>query len=162
MSVSSRSRLSSSLGPTIEFRAWVLRAYPRHGLVLLFLSGVAAGVALWAKLGLAVALLGAALVWIALWQLWVPIDWSVGPRGITQRIGSMARRVAWHEITGVEHLSDGLVIHLSGAGGKASALRSFFIPCKPDKAQELAEAIDRWLHATLPPSNAMTNEPPSS
>lgn len=145
MSVSSRGRTTVALGPTVELRVWALGSQPKHALVLVLFSLLAATIAYGGGLGIWGAVAAALIVWLVSWQLWLPIHWQIGPRGVVQRLGFFSRQVAWDRIQSAEVRDNFLVIQLAGTGGWAGSLRRIYIPCGKSKAGELYETICHWI-----------------
>ena len=153
-SVTSR---ETEAGPSKELTifSWPLRQEPgRSAWLLTFILGVTAYATFFTAswlVGIPVllALLG------SVWRLWLPVHFELGPRGVTQRIGSHRRRVPWGDITGYQLRRRGILLLADRRQGLFAPVQAIFVryPAQPERLRELLE-----LHLSHPIGHEVSDD----
>ena len=73
---------------------------------------------------------------IALWSLWLPVEYEVASQGLRRRVLNRTRLVPWHAIRAYQLRPTGVLLYQRGDPASLDVLRSMFIPF-PSDADEL-------------------------
>jgi hypothetical protein len=118
--------------PDVSVRSWPLVEGDRTAwLMLTFLLAVLFLVSMLTQ-SLPTGIALAALLGLAMWQLWLPTTYDVSVAGISQRSLGRARRIAWKEIATCEPRQGGVLLRLAGAEP------AMYVPFHRHKADILA------------------------
>jgi hypothetical protein len=131
----------------VSWRSWPLVDRPR--LSWLAIAGVlslAAGVAYvgeswWFALAVTAGLAA------TLWQLFVPVDYEIGPLGLRWSALGRSRSVPWHAIQTYQPRSTGVVLYRRDNPAKIDLLGSVFLPYSSDADEVLAALRQHLSHA---------------
>jgi len=123
------SSLTTGRTPELVWRCWPLcdRA-PGSWLVVLLLLLV--GLAVAAITGrAALGVLAAAALALALWRVFLPVRYEIGPAGVCHVILRRRSLLRWSEVGRVELRPDGVLLFDRKSSGPFDALRAVYLPC---------------------------------
>jgi hypothetical protein len=81
---------------------------------------------------------------IALWRLWVPVTFELGPRGVVQILFGRRRRIAWSSVARYEVRRRGVLLLSEETQGPAAALRGLYVRWGRHR-EELLAVIAHYL-----------------
>jgi hypothetical protein len=81
---------------------------------------------------------------IALWRLWVPVTFELGPRGVVQILFGRRRRIAWSSVARYEVRRHGVLLLSEETQGPAAALRGLYVRWGRHR-EELLAVIAHYL-----------------
>ena len=94
-------------------------------------------------------LLVASVVLLALvsvsWRLWIPLQYSIGPAGITRSVLGRQRQLGWTTIRRISQDSRGVQVFFDRAASIQSILQSFYITVDADDLESLIAALHYYL-----------------
>jgi hypothetical protein len=133
--------------PALSWRSWPLRDRPRWW--WLPIVGILSIAALVAYVGesLLLALVMAMALAASLWQLFVPIDYEMGPLGLRWSALGRWRVLPWHAIQAYQPRSTGVVLYRRDDPTNIDLLRSLFLPYPNDVDEMLAVLRQHLSHA---------------
>ena len=87
---------------------------------------------------------GFAALSIALWRLWVPVTFELGPRGVVQILFGRRRRIAWSSVARYEVRRRGVLLLSEETQGPAAVLRGLYVRWGRHR-EELLAVIAHYL-----------------
>jgi hypothetical protein len=106
-----------------------------------------------------------ALQWLALWRLWLPVEYELDERGIRQTVLGRSVRVPWSAIRSCQILPEGIFLSPDAEPNAFANWRGRFIPWGQQRAEILAavnKLAARLNHASTPESTMARNIGPES
>lgn len=100
-------------------------------------------------------LLVGVLLGVASWELWVPMRYELGPKGIIRWMPFRRRRILWSEFTHYEVQAHGVFLRHYTDQQPFGAMRGLFLPSRAPHA-ELLPALDQYLKPRLSDPAATT------
>ena len=79
------------------------------------------------------------------WRLWVPLQYSIGPTGITRSVLGLQRQLGWAMIRRISQDSRGVQVFFDRAASLQSILQSFYIMANADDLESLVAAFQYYL-----------------
>ena len=79
------------------------------------------------------------------WRLWVPMQYSIGPTGITRSVLGRQRQLGWAMICRISQDSRGVQVFFDRAVSLQSILQSFYIMANADDLESLVAAFQYYL-----------------
>ena len=79
------------------------------------------------------------------WRLWIPIQYSIGPTGITRSVLGRQRQLGWAMIRRISQDSRGVQVFFDRAPSIQSILQSFYITADTDDLESLIGAFHYYL-----------------
>jgi hypothetical protein len=133
--------------PALYWRSWPL--VDRPGLSWLAIAGLLSMVAVVAYIGESWLFALAVAVGLAatLWQLFVPVDFEIGPLGLRWSALGRSRSVPWHAIQAYQPRSTGVVLYRRDHPVKIDLLNSVFLPYSSNADEVLAALRQHLSHA---------------
>lgn len=127
----------TSVPPPIQLACWPLREGGLlPWLVLLGVAALAYEAGHYARsAGMGVLALLAML--LVFWKLWVPVQYEVGSRGVTQTFAIWRRHVPWSSVTRFEVRYVGVVFYIDAEPHPLAAFRGLYVPCSREVADVL-------------------------
>jgi hypothetical protein len=112
--------------PSVSWRSWPLakgggQVWMMLSLILLTFAAIA-----YASASVGLAAVGAGLICLAAWRLFVPVIFEIGPMGITQHVLGRTTRIAWGSIDRAQVGRQGVFFSLDGA--VLAPLRGLYVP----------------------------------
>jgi hypothetical protein len=107
------------------------------GLLLAWLAGMMSGSA-------ATGFVLAAGILLALWRVWLPVRFEIGPFGVTQHCLGRQRRIPWSSIGRAVRQSAGLLVLPNAQPAPLESLRSLYIPFGNQQA-DIVAAFEYYL-----------------
>ncbi len=112
---------------------------------LVAIGAVAASVAVgWVAHSALMGVVSFAALSIALWRLWVPVTFELGPRGVVQIVLGRRRRIPWSSLARYQVRSRGVLLLADDGRGPAAALRGLFLRWGRHREVLLA-VVERYL-----------------
>ena len=141
--MSSTLRDIKSWHPELELVNWPVRdewiatfVTALLGVVIVVLVRVFAGCSLYAAL--------AAAAWLVCsWKMWIPIAFTLGPRGITSKSILGSNRLAWRDIDHYKTHRQGVMIYCTENDSPLANLRGIYI-ASSESVEELQQLIDYY------------------
>jgi hypothetical protein len=133
--------------PALCWRSWPLVDRPR--LSWLAIVGLLSIAAVVAYVGESWLLALAVVVGLAatLWQLFVPVEYEMGPLGLQWSALGRKRSVPWRAIQAYQPRSTGVVLYRRDNPAKIDLLNSVFLPYSSDADELLAALRQHLSHA---------------
>ena len=135
---------SRTAPPAASLRCWPLRDEPLQSwcvlglaFVLAIVSGQVSG-----RWGIGVGIFAAVLA--ASWQLWMPMSFELGPKGVIRSTFIWRRRIAWSEFSRYECLPHGVFLRHCSDQMALDAVSGLFLPSQPPHTELLA-VVDYYL-----------------
>jgi hypothetical protein len=130
-----------------RWRSWPSVERPRWS--WLVIVGIASIVGMVAYVGQSwlFALLMAIGLAITLWQLFVPVDYEIGPVGLQRSALGRTRLLPWHAVQAYQARSTGVVLYQCHDPMTVDLLRSLFLPYPDDPEEMLAGLRQHLSHA---------------
>jgi hypothetical protein len=131
--------------PEFQVVCWPLRNYWKKTwaiLVSYFLGACAVYSMTTNPLVASVVLL--ALVSVS-WRLWIPMQYSIGPTGITRSVLGRQRQLGWTMIRRISQDSRGIQVFFDRAASIQSILHSFYITADADDLESLIGVFHYYL-----------------
>ena len=79
------------------------------------------------------------------WRLWIPLQYSIGPAGITRSVLGLQRQLGWAMIRRISQDSRGVQVFFDRAASIQSILQSFYITVDADDLESLIAALHYYL-----------------
>ena len=79
------------------------------------------------------------------WRLWIPMQYSIGPTGITRSVLGRQRQLGWAMIRRISQDSRGVQVFFDRAASIQSILQSFYITVDADDLESLIGAFHYYL-----------------
>ena len=79
------------------------------------------------------------------WRLWIPMQYSIGPTGITRSVLGRQRQLGWVMIRRISQDSRGVQVFFDRAASLQSILQSFYIMADTDDLESLVAAFQYYL-----------------
>ncbi len=86
---------------------------------------------------------------LALWRLWIPVQFEFGPKGVTQTILGRTRRIPWSAVRRCEIRRAGLLLLPLADRRPLAAIRGLYIRWRGQRAELLA-IMKHYLGARAP------------
>lgn len=126
--MTSSSQTRSLAPPPIVWRSWPLRDEPAAArLTAVVLALLAAGVIV-ATGSAWLSLLATTAVVLAMWKLFVPLEYHLGARGLRQTLFGRSRLIRWSQIKVVEVRRHGVLFYPDTYFGPLRAMRGTYVP----------------------------------
>jgi len=142
-SIGSTSALTNR--PEVHVVCWPLKFYWKKTWAILFTYFLGACVVY----SLTTNSLVASVVLLALvsvsWRLWIPMQYSIGPSGITRSVLGRQRQLGWAMIRRISQDSRGVQVFFDRTASIQSILQSFYITADADDLESLIGAFHYYL-----------------
>jgi hypothetical protein len=79
------------------------------------------------------------------WRLWIPMQYSIGPTGITRSVLGRQRQLGWKMIRRISQDSRGVQVFFDRTASIQSILHSFYITADADDLESLIAAFHYYL-----------------
>ena len=83
------------------------------------------------------------------WRLWIPMQYSIGPTGITRSVLGWHRQLGWAMIRRISQDSHGVQVFFDRAPSIQSILQSFYITADTDDLELLIGTFHYYLSGRL-------------
>lgn len=130
--------------PATTLRSWPLRDDPLQSWGIIGLAFVVAAVGgqLSGRWGIGIALF--TLILASAWQLWMPMSFELGPKGVIRSFLIWRRRIAWSEFSRYELLPHGVFLRHYSDQMALDVVSGLFLPSQPPHA-ELLVVLDYYF-----------------
>jgi len=131
--------------PEVHIVCWPLKSYWKKtwAILLIYLLGACVVYLLTTNL-LVPSVVLLALVSVS-WRLWVPLQYNIGPTGITRSVFGLKRQLGWAMIRRISQDSRGVQVFFDRAASLQSILQSFYIMANADDLESLVAAFKYYL-----------------
>ena len=134
----------------LQFESWPLRDGGRNSWITVFGIVVVAISLGFVAQSLYLSVLGLAAIAAAMWRMWIPIRYELGPKGITQRILGRQLRIPWSAIRRGEVRQHGVLIMSKADDSLRSKLNGTYVRWEGHREQVLA-IVAYYLGSRLDP-----------
>jgi len=146
-SIGSTSALTTR--PEVHVVCWPLKFYWKKtwAILLSYFFGACVVYALTTNT-LVASIVVLALVSVS-WRLWIPMQYSIGPTGITRSVLGWHRQLGWAMIRRISQDSHGVQVFFDRAPSIQSILQSFYITADTDDLELLIGTFHYYLSGRL-------------
>ena len=134
----------SSPPAELHLESWPLRDEGVSGWVLLLGSAALATLAGYLSESLPLGLLSFAALFAALWRLWMPRRYSLGPRGVAETVLGRTRRIPWTQIARYEARRRGVLLLATHEPTPLRTLQARYVPWGRHRS-EVLEMVRYYL-----------------
>ena len=128
----------------VTVRAWPLAHGDRMAVVGVIGAALVFATAAYASRSAGTAAILAALVLLALWRLYLPVQYELSAGGITRTVLGRTRRVPWSGVGAVSRRESGVVVLRDWEDGPLALLRGIYIPYNNHKS-DVQAVFDFYL-----------------
>ena len=128
----------------VEITVWPLHDDPLRSWSLVMGAVALSAFAGWIGASFAMGLLCLAAILIALWRMWVPVTFHLGPRGIVQTVLGRQTRFLWSSVARFEVHSSGVSLLPDADPTPLNKLRSLYIRFQ-GKKEAILELVEYYV-----------------
>jgi hypothetical protein len=128
----------------VEITVWPLHDDPLRSWSLVLGVVALSALAGWVAASFAMGLFCLAAILVALWRMWVPVTFHLGPRGIVQTVLGRQTRFLWSSVARFEVHSSGVLLLPDADPTPLNKLRSLYIRFQGEKVA-LLELVDYYV-----------------
>ena len=133
-------------------RSWPLAKGDRAAVGGIFATALIFAVAAYASRSAGTAAILSVLWLLALWRLYVPVQFELSAAGVTRTVLGRTRRVPWSAIGSIQRRDRGILLLRDFAPGPLGLLRGVYIPYNNHQAEVLA-LCDFYLAGRVDPTS---------
>lgn len=123
----------------VEITNWAIRDTFSAWIFLLLGIAVVFGIALIGR-NLLVGLIGFVAFMFSTWQMWLPLRYEIGPKGIIASVLGWRRRIRWSAIRRCEIRRAGLLILPSDNSSLATSIQGIYLRWRSHREELIAAA----------------------
>jgi len=113
--------------PTVALRNWPIVDEPLSAWLMVLAFGGVAAFAGYASQSLAMGVLCFAALNLAVWRLWLPVGFVLGPKGVEHRLLGRGRIIPWRWIRRAEFGRRGVLLLPEDETAPAAAIRGLYV-----------------------------------